>query len=204
MRVKVKGQLGSQGGALRGSRTSPGLQNSASPGMVPPTTCISSLGQLIKTQTPAPRAQAGTVWWQDGHQVLTIIQGLLWYLRPESHCLKRLGGGRNGEMERENVGAGGEGRQCGRWGPRGLNYQSRSMGMEDYVQCRSPFLHVAPKSSILNSCRKMAGGAYSTGLKTNKQTSPSGKPVWLAIRRWDLVPASFLSAPSNICMSEDV
>lgn len=49
--------------------------------------------------------------------------------------------------------------------------------MEDYVQCRSPFLHVAPKSSILNSCRKMAGGAYSTGLKTNKQTN---KPEWEA------------------------
>ena len=60
VRVKVKGQMGSQGGALRGSRTSPGLQNSASPGTVPPATCISSLGQLIKTQTPAPQAQAGT------------------------------------------------------------------------------------------------------------------------------------------------
>lgn len=64
----------------------------------------------------------------------------------------------------------GEVRQAGWWGLGGaLNTRLGAGECKASVRCRSPFLPVAPKPRILNSCRKLSARPGSTGLKhTNR------------------------------------
>lgn len=164
VQVQGKGQVGSQGGALGGRRSSPGPQNSACPGAGPLPPRISTLGVTDQNTDTCPRQiQTLVARWASGFNKQL---GAPWYLR--SIVLRNW---RQGEVDGKGAAGGGWGSEAGwlvgSWGA--LNTRLGAGECKASVRCRSPFLPVAPKPRILNTCRKLSARPGSTGLKhTNR------------------------------------